>query len=309
MAGDPSEAISISRTASGVTPVRVSGRGLENRSAERIQPQRTQRKPQRNAKVVLLNELGELLRAFRLSKAGLSRFYGTRPERICIERGVFDKPLRDVHNIGRNVVEHRGCWTGRTRKMKRLLIVVIIVFSGVLACKVGNTARTSASLSQEIPKEGKEQPKAEIKLDIDSLDGKWGEVKFNHENHTIRNHTPEGKTNPTCVACHHTDQPKDKLTPPFVKSERDVVLTADVLKDAAAPPVKGCRSCHLQNGDDNERLPVITKNEKKVKVDNELAYHTNCRDCHDKALKARPELAATISGSDPKGCVKCHVLK
>jgi hypothetical protein len=194
--------------------------------------------------------------------------------------------------------------------MKRLLIAVIIVLSGVLACKVGNTARTSASLSQEIPKESKDQPKGQIKLGTDSQDGKWGEVEFfDHEKHTIKYHTPEGKTNPTCVACHHTDQPKDKLTLPFVRSERDVVLTADVLKDAAAPPVKGCRSCHLQNGEDNEKLPVITKNGKPLKVDNEDAYHMNCRTCHDEALKARPELAKTISGSDPKGCLKCHVAK
>jgi len=193
--------------------------------------------------------------------------------------------------------------------MKRLLIAAIIVLSGVLACVVGNAARTSASLSQEIPKESKEQPKGRIKLGTDSLDDKYGEVGFDHENHTTKNYTPEGKTNATCVTCHHTDQPKDKLTPPFVKSERNVVLNADVLKDAAAAPVKGCRSCHLQNGDNNEQLPVITKNDKKVKVDNEDAYHTNCRGCHDDAIKTRPDLATKIAGSSSKGCLKCHVAK
>jgi nitrate/TMAO reductase-like tetraheme cytochrome c subunit len=193
--------------------------------------------------------------------------------------------------------------------MKRLLIAVIIVLSGVIACVVGNAARTSASLSQEIPKESKEQPKRQIKLGTDSLDDKYGEVKFDHEAHTIKNHTPEGKTNPTCVTCHHTDQPNDKLTSPFAKSERNVVLTADVLKDAAAPPVKGCRSCHLQAVDDSQPLPVITRNEKKVKVDNEDAYHMNCRGCHDDAIKARPDLAMKIAGSSSKGCLKCHVAK
>jgi hypothetical protein len=192
--------------------------------------------------------------------------------------------------------------------MRRLLITGIVVLSGVILFLIGNVARTSASLSQQVPKESKEQPK-KIKLDTDSLDDKWGEVAFDHESHTIKNYTPDGKTPGACVECHHTDQPKDKLTTPFVTSERNVVLTADVLKDAAAAPVKGCRSCHLQAGDDSKPLPVITKDDKQLKVDNEVAYHTNCFACHDAALKARPDLATKISGSDPKGCVKCHVAK
>ena len=192
--------------------------------------------------------------------------------------------------------------------MKRLLPGLILVLSVIALGLVGNVARTSASLGQQNPRESKEQPK-KIKLDTDSLDDKWGEVAFDHENHTIKNYTPEGKTTGTCVECHHTDQPKDKLTPPLVTSERSVVLTADGLKDAAAAPVKGCRSCHLQAGDDSKPLPVITRNDKQLKLDNEVADHTNCFACHDAAIKARPDLATKISGSDPKGCVKCHVAK
>jgi hypothetical protein len=204
--------------------------------------------------------------------------------------------------------------------MKRLLIAVIVVLSAGVLLIVGNAARTSAStsalsltlppalLDQQIPKESKEQPK-KLKLGADSLDDKWGEVAFDHETHTIKNYTPDGKTTGACVECHHTDQPKDKLTPPLVTSERSVSLTADVLKDAAAAPVKGCRSCHLQAGDDSKPLPVIKKDGKDLKLDNEVAYHTNCFACHDAAIKARPELATKISGSDPKGCAKCHLAK
>ena len=192
--------------------------------------------------------------------------------------------------------------------MKRLLIAAIIVLTCVLLFVVGNAARTSASLAQQLPKESKEQPK-KVKLDTDSLDDKWGEVAFDHENHTTKNYSPDGKALITCVECHHTDQPKANLKPPLVTSERNVALTADVLKDAAAAPVKGCRSCHLQAGDDSKPLPVITKESKQVKLDNEVAYHTNCFACHDAAIKARPDLANKTSGSDPKGCVKCHVAK
>lgn len=192
--------------------------------------------------------------------------------------------------------------------MKRLLISLIIVLSACVLGVIANASRVSLAVSQDIPKEGKEQPK-KVKLDSDSLDDKWGEVAFDHETHTLKNYTPDGKTVGACVECHHTDQPKENLKPPLVTSERSVALTADVLKDAAAGPVKMCRGCHLQAGDESKPLPVITKDGKQVKLDNEVAYHTNCFTCHDAALKARPDLATKIAGSDPKGCVKCHVAK
>src|SRR5258706_624197 len=179
-----------------------------------------------------------------------------------------------------------GCEKGRIQKMRRLLIGVIIVLSGGVILLVGNAARTSASsplIEQQIPKESKEQPK-KVKLDTDSLDDKWGDVAFDHENHTIKNYTPDGKAMGTCVECHHTDQPKEKLTPPLVTSERNVALTADVLKDAAAAPVKGCRSCHLQARDDSRPLSVIQTDGKDLKLRNRDAYHTNCAACHDRAI-------------------------
>ena len=191
--------------------------------------------------------------------------------------------------------------------MKRLLIGIVMLSATALFVFAGS-AGTSNYISQDIPKESKEQPK-KVKLSADSLDDKWGDVAFDHETHSLKNYNPDGKSVTSCVYCHHTDQPKESLKPPLVTSERNVVLTAEVLKDAAAGPVKSCRSCHLQAGDDSKPLPVITKNEKQLKLDNENAYHINCFECHDAAIKIKPELAAKISGSDPKGCVKCHVAK
>ena len=192
--------------------------------------------------------------------------------------------------------------------MKRLRVVLILVLSAAASALVTNAARVPFSFTQDIPKESKEQPK-KVKLSADSLDDKWGEVAFDHETHTLKNYTPDGKAASSCVECHHTDQPKGNLKPPLVTSERNVVLTAEVLKDAAAGPVKMCRGCHLQAGDDSKPLPAITKEGKPLKLDNEVAYHTNCFACHDAAIKARPDLAGKISGSDPKGCVKCHGAK
>src|SRR5262249_56820508 len=124
-------------------------------------------------------------------------------------------------------------------KMKRLLVSLIIMLS-VITFGVA----ASVFISQETPKQSKVQPK-KVKLDTDSLDDKWGEVAFDHETHSLRNYNPDGKSITACVECHHTDQPKANLKPPLVTSERNVVLSADALKDAAAAPVKTCRACHL----------------------------------------------------------------
>ncbi len=189
-------------------------------------------------------------------------------------------------------------------KAKTILITIL----SIVAVTIVGGASLSRASQDQIPKESKDQP-AKVKLGTDSVDDKWGEVAFDHTNHATKNYTIDGKGAGTCIECHHTDQPKENLKAPLVTSERKVALTAEVLKDAAATPVKSCRSCHLQAGDDSKPLPVIKKDEKDLKVDNEVAYHTNCFACHDAALKARPDLATKISGSDSKGCVKCHVAK
>jgi cytochrome c553 len=188
----------------------------------------------------------------------------------------------------------------------KLKIIAIAVLSLVAAGISGNS--TFSSSQDQIPKESKEQP-AKVKLATDSVDDKWGEVAFDHTNHATRTYNPDVKSVAACVDCHHTDQPKGNLKPPLVTSERSVLLTTDLLKDAAAAPVKACRSCHLQAGDDSKPLPVIKKDDKDLKIDNEVAYHRNCFACHDAAIKIKPELATKIAGSDPKGCVKCHVAK
>src|SRR5436190_23985827 len=178
-------------------------------------------------------------------------------------------------------------------------ITILIVILSFTAVTIVSSAALSTA-SQQIPKESKEQP-AKVKLATDSVDDKWGEVAFDHTNHATKNYTVDGKGVGTCVECHHTDQPKENLKAPLATSERKVILTADVLKDAAATPVKSCRSCHLQAGDDSKPLPVIKQDDKDLKVDNEVAYHRNCYACHDAAIKARPDLATKISGSDAKG--------
>src|SRR5687768_15512600 len=130
--------------------------------------------------------------------------------------------------------------------MRKLLIVSALGCAAIIM--VGsNSALTT---SQDIPKESKIQPK-EVVLGKDSQSDKYGEAPFNHETHSTRNYSIDGKAVISCVECHHTDQPASALKPPMKTSERDAVLTTALLATADAKPVKSCRVCHLQAGDDS----------------------------------------------------------
>src|SRR6185503_530362 len=186
--------------------------------------------------------------------------------------------------------------------MKILLMLVM-----VLGAAAGFIVEESLALgpAQDITKESKVQPK-EVVLGKDSQSDKYGEAPFNHETHSVKMYSIEGKSVIPCEECHHTDQPKASLKPPLVKSERDVVLTTKALEAADAKPVKSCRVCHLQASDDSEEMATITYAGKTTptKLTNELAYHLNCNTCHDKAIEARPALKGKIPGS--KECAVCH---
>lgn len=185
--------------------------------------------------------------------------------------------------------------------MRKLLVVIVVL--GCLATIL--VIRGSALTAQDIPKESKVQPK-EVVLGKDSQSDKYGEVAFNHETHSTKNYSIDRASVLSCVECHHTDQPAASLKAPLKTSERDVVLTTAVLAAADAKPVKSCRTCHLQAGDDSAPMPTITYAGKTTptKLTNEVSYHTNCNLCHDKAIAARPTLKGKIPGSND--CLPCH---
>jgi hypothetical protein len=187
--------------------------------------------------------------------------------------------------------------------MRKLLLLIGLL--GCLAVVVVGSRAGSTTTPQDVPKESKTQPK-EVVLDKDSQSDKYGEVAFNHENHATKTYSVDGKSVLNCVECHHTDQPATALVAPLKTSERDVALTAKLLEAADAKPVKGCRSCHLQAGDDSATIPSVTYAGKTTptKLTNEVAYHTNCNICHDKAITARPTLKGKVPGSND--CLPCH---
>ena len=92
-------------------------------------------------------------------------------------------------------------------------------------------------------KESKTQPK-EVTLAKDSQSDKYGEVPFNHENHSIKKYSPDGQSVLSCVECHHTDQPPASLKPPLKTSERAVLLTTEVARRS------GCEA-----GEELSRVP------------------------------------------------------
>ena len=190
--------------------------------------------------------------------------------------------------------------------MMKLIIVLAATIGYVALILAGyQPSRTAPRATAATVEESKVQPK-QVTLAKDSQSDKYGEVAFNHENHSTKNYSVDGKSVIGCIECHHTDQPASALKPPLKTSERNAVLTAALLATPDAAPVKTCRTCHLQAGDDSKPLPVVTYPGKTTptKLNNEIAYHTNCNICHDAAIKARAELKGKIPGTND--CAQCH---
>ncbi|HEX8776441.1 MAG TPA: cytochrome c3 family protein [Pyrinomonadaceae bacterium] len=183
----------------------------------------------------------------------------------------------------------------------KLIIVMVATIGYAALLMAGRQPAPHGALVEE----SKVQPK-QVTLAKDSQSDKYGEVAFNHENHSTKNYSADGQGVIGCTECHHTDQPASALKPPLKTSERNALLTTALLATPEAAPVKTCRTCHLQAGDDSQPLPVVTYPDKKTptKLNNEIAYHTNCNTCHDAAIKSRPALKGKIPGTND--CAQCH---
>lgn len=190
----------------------------------------------------------------------------------------------------------------------KLAITLVAALAYAALLMAGHQPTMVAALSP-VPqeKESKTQPK-QVTLAKDSQSDKWGEVAFNHENHATKNYSADETKPIGCTECHHTDQPTAALKPPLKTSERNVALTDALLKTADAAPVKTCRACHLQTGDDSKPIPTVTYADKPnpVKMTNDNAYHINCNTCHDAVMKAKPALKGKLGGSGPQDCALCH---
>jgi hypothetical protein len=185
--------------------------------------------------------------------------------------------------------------------------IIVLVFGSPTSEPV--FARTLAVA--HLPVDSKDLPK-KVTLGKDST-SEHGEVAFDHDTHSFKKYSPDGKTDISCAECHHTDQPASALKPPLVTSERKEVLTVESLKAPGAAVVKSCRSCHFQEGnvpDGKEQAVSKSKDAKGKEVTKELnseqAYHLNCNTCHDAAAKLRPELKKKPGFATGNDCFICH---
>jgi hypothetical protein len=87
----------------------------------------------------------------------------------------------------------------------KLFSIVLLAF-GCFGVVIDSNPATPTNPAVFQEKESKTQPK-EVALSKDSQSDKYGEVPFNHENHTTKKYSVDGSTVLTCVECHHTDQP------------------------------------------------------------------------------------------------------
>ena len=185
--------------------------------------------------------------------------------------------------------------------------IIVLVFGSPTSEPV--FARTLAVA--HLPLDSKDLPK-KVTLGKDST-SEHGEVAFDHDTHSFKKYSPDGKTDISCAECHHTDQPASALKPPLVTSERKEVLTVESLKAPGAAVVKSCRSCHFQEGNvpDGKEQAVGKYKDAKGKeetkeLNNEQAYHINCNTCHDAAAKLRPELKKKPGFATGNDCFICH---
>ena len=191
------------------------------------------------------------------------------------------------------------------------LFLVSIALLGCVALLLVSPRTSPASAAALV--KSKVEPK-EVVLSKDSKDPKAKPVLLTHEAHSTKMYARDLKSVMSCAECHHTDQPKSALTGVLKTSERDVLLTSALLKDAAAAPVKTCRECHAQEGQKpTEWAAGIPKvkypdEDDEIEITNAEAYHRNCKKCHEDAViaRGRPGGIPFIKGKPPTGCAECH---
>jgi hypothetical protein len=199
----------------------------------------------------------------------------------------------------------------------KIFMVAVILTGCVFVVVFGSPATEkvfagSVAVAHRPAADSKVLPAGPLTLNKDST-SEYGDVPFDHNTHSFNKYSPDGKTDIGCAECHHTDQPKAALKAPLVTSEREVMLTVEELKKADSAVVKGCRTCHFQEGNvpENKEMPfAIYKTadgkEDKKELNNEVAYHNNCNTCHDAAAKLRPELKKKPGFATTNDCLICH---
>lgn len=172
--------------------------------------------------------------------------------------------------------------------MKRITILIFLLF-GLLVYACGEKEGKEEAEKTEVSKELQEKARAEGAIilrepsseklteaapviyiyDIAFKKKRYGAIKFSHKKHQDEYKNPKGEAI-TCTECHHDYQDGKK----------------NVWKEGQ--PVQLCVECHDPNKSDGEK--------KKL----QLAFHENCKGCHEEVVKA-----GIAEDAPYKKCVKC----
>jgi cytochrome c553 len=188
--------------------------------------------------------------------------------------------------------------------MKVLTIFAALIFSLALVSSTSTTTHEAAT------QEGKKTPETIIL----AKDAKLGQVAFNHLKHITENRSPDGTKQIACVECHHTAQPASEAVkhPPHKTvwpADRTTTLTMELAEKDPNAVGAVCRDCHARADTKPKLLPEIPQVKFEASAEptvmtNQQAFHHNCGDCHDQAVKARANLDPPPPTS--KKCTVCH---
>ncbi len=157
-------------------------------------------------------------------------------------------------------------------KLKMLVVVLFAVMS--ISGFSGRVFSESAAMQgQKLPGDD---------LIIPSVDEKWGQVKFTHQQHLAFS---------DCTFCHHTNKG----------------LTLESFKAGKSEKIPFCADCHLRKEGD----PKTPKNADGTELWSKEAYHFNCIDCHKGEITRKPKDAGAVlkQGEGPTKCAACHEVK
>jgi hypothetical protein len=158
--------------------------------------------------------------------------------------------------------------------MKCKLAVVVLFAVFCLSSASGRIfSGEAASQGQKLPGDD---------LIIPSVDEKWGQVKFTHQQHLAFS---------DCTYCHHTNKG----------------LTLESFKAGKSEKIPFCADCHLRKEGD-ARTPKAADG---VELWSKEAYHVNCIDCHKGEITRKPKDAGAVlkQGEGPTKCAACHEVK
>ncbi|MCI0524473.1 MAG: cytochrome c family protein [Acidobacteria bacterium] len=159
----------------------------------------------------------------------------------------------------------------------KLKLLIVACFTAVALLSLSGRALTGPTVY------GAESPQTQKlpgdDLIIPSVDEKWGEVKFTHQQHLAFS---------DCTYCHHTNKG----------------LTLESFNEGKSEKIPFCYDCHVRREGD----PMTPKSADGTELWSKEAYHINCIDCHKGEITKVPKDAGKVlkQGEGPTKCAACH---